>query len=31
MISVENLTKRFGDQLLFDQVNFKISEVTANG
>ena len=25
MISVENLTKRFGNQLLFDQVNFKIN------
>ena len=25
MISVENLTKRFGNQLLFDQVNFKLN------
>ena len=25
MISVENLTKRFGSQLLFDQANFKIN------
>ena len=25
MISVDNLTKRFGSQLLFDQVNFKIN------
>ena len=25
MISVENLTKRFGNQLLFDQVTFKIN------
>ncbi len=25
MISVQNLTKRFGNQLLFDQVNFKIN------
>ena len=25
MISVENLTKRFGNQLLFDQVSFKIN------